>query len=160
MSLYSKENNNNNVSKTNFPKDLKNIKSNELSIIANNFVSLLFQEELYDIKNKEIKKNKIVSKFISFIFDEIKICIITSNFVNSVFEVVKKKSNNKDIEIDKPINSNKNIINKRIPNLINTRKVINGNNCSKDELNSALKKRKVHFNFSCDSNSSANMKSN
>ena len=75
MSLYSKENNNNNVSKTIFPKDLKNIKSNELSIIVNNFVSSLLQEALYDIKNKEIENNKIVSKFISSIFVQIKIHI-------------------------------------------------------------------------------------
>ena len=159
MSLYSKENNNNNVPKTTLPKDLKNIKSHELSIIVNNFVSSLFQEALYDIKNKEIEKNKIVSKFISSIFDEIKIGIIASNFVNSVFEIVKKKSNNKVNEMDNPINSNQNKINKRIPNLINTRKVINGNNCPKDELNSSLKKRKVHFNISCDSNSSTFFKS-
>ena len=158
MSLYSKENNNNNVPKTTLPKDLKNIKSHELSIIVNNFVSSLFQEALYDIKNKEIEKNKI-SKFISSIFDEIKIGIIASNFVDSVFEIVKKKSNNKVNELDNPINSNKNIINKRIPNLINTRKQINGNNCPKDELNLSLKKRKVHFNISCDSNSSTFFKS-
>jgi hypothetical protein len=58
---------------------------------------------------------------------------------------VKEKSNNKDVEMDKPMNSNKNIVNKGIPNLINTRKVINGNNCSKDEHEFSFKKKKSSF---------------
>lgn len=164
MSLYSQKNNMNNISTTLFHKGSENIELHKLSTIAKNFVSLLFKETLYDIKNKEIEENKIVSKFISSLFNEIKIDIIVSNFVNSVFEVAKMKANNnnknKDIEINNCSNSNKNIINTRIPNLINKRKVINENKCEKQEFNSTLKCRKVHFNIVCDSNSSTFYKSN
>ena len=164
MSQYYQENNMNNISTTLLNKDLKNAEPHKLSIITKNFVSLLFQEALYNIKNKEIEENKIVSKFISSIFNEIKIEIIVSNFVNSVFEVAKIKANynNKirDTEISNCSTSNKKIVNKRIPNLINKRKVINENKCEKHEINSTLKSRKVHFNIACDSNRSTFFKSN
>ena len=136
MSQYYQENNMNNISTALLNKDLKNAEPHKLSIITKNFVSLLFQEALYNIKNKEIEENKIVSKFISSIFNEIKIEIIVSNFVNSVFEVAKIKAN------------------------YNNKIVINENKCEKHEINSTLKSRKVHFNIACDSNRSTFFKSN
>ena len=146
--------------------DKVNSKSNQphsLSIIAKNFVSSLFQETLYKIKDNENKEGKIVSNFISSLFDELKMDIIISNFIESVFEEAKTRIYSKkilNIEMTNNIDSNKDIIKERRPNLILQAKVINNNICVKGEHKSPYKNRKVHFNISCDSNASTFSKSN
>lgn len=164
MSRYNSEKTVNNVPIIMDKIHSKNDQSYKLSIIAKKFVSSLFQETLYKIKSNENNESKIVSKFISSIFDELKINIMISNFVQSIFEEAKTRIHSKkiyqNIEMTKYIDTTKDIINERSPNLFLQRKVRNNSSCVNGEKKSPYKTRKVHFNISCDSNTSTFSKSN
>ena len=73
--------------------DVVNKKSHENEQKAENFISFIFKSVKAKLENEKQQKKKLVSQFVSSIFEEAKNQVIVSNFIDSMIMIAKNEIN-------------------------------------------------------------------